>query len=589
MRHLREVLALALLSPALIYAQTLPQPTVRGMNLSGNLIYSGASSSTNSWMYQAGGTLSGTTSGAAVVAPFNFNISADTVDATTPGYLAGFNLLQSVNTGSKGGRIAIQAQIAEVGTPALVNSSGYVAGSFSNRVSANLGGATGAYANYVGGVFAINPNIFTTTGATFLSLVNGGEFDVTLASGSSAAEKHGLSIVQGANDAVRAVYDDSALEFNDQDSAGTTWLNGISFGGYAHLWPFGSDSTLITATARVVPSPATPAALNGVDFSAVNFGGCVFKSNGYCVNQAGGMKFGANISATSWTTAGIALVEQGATYTDSSGTGTIANEMVNAIASNAIAAQNAGVTITNLTNFYVNAPTAGANVTATNLWAIQTSGNELVGGKIQATGGANIFGAGTGISGGAISLNASSNFNTNLNTGTSTGTITIGNSGTFGATILAGVSTGTNADFLCLSGAGVVLLQTSACTISSARYKERIIDFTDALPIVGQLRAVSFNMKPQFNRDPNYGSRQVGLLAENVAQVAPQCAIFEDDMKTPKSYRQECVTALAIAAIQQQHRELENLKTIVAVLCVLLISAMILMRPRSFRAHAAHA
>ncbi len=33
------------------------------------------------------------------------------------------------------------------------------------------------------------------------------------------------------------------------------------------------------------------------------------------------------------------------------------------------------------------------------------------------------------------------------------------------------LTTGTNADFLCLSSGGVVLLQTSACTISSLRFK----------------------------------------------------------------------------------------------------------------------
>jgi hypothetical protein len=55
-------------------------------------------------------------------------------------------------------------------------------------------------------------------------------------------------------------------------------------------------------------------------------------------------------------------------------------------------------------------------------------------------------------------------------------------------------------------------------------------------------------MKPneEPHRDPNYGSRQIGLIAENIARVAPECAIYENDMLKPRSYRQECVIALLV-------------------------------------------
>ena len=116
-------------------------------------------------------------------------------------------------------------------------------------------------------------------------MYNAHEFDVALPTGASAAEKHAISLVKTSSDAVRATYDDSALEFSDQDSTGTTWTYGILFGAYAHKYPFGTDSTLIGATSRSVGSTSSAVALNGVDFSGVTFssGGCAFKSPGYCV------------------------------------------------------------------------------------------------------------------------------------------------------------------------------------------------------------------------------------------------------------------------------------------------------------------
>lgn len=128
---------------------------------------------------------------------------------------------------------------------------------------------------------------------------------------------------------------------------------------------------------------------------------------------------------------------------------------------------------------------------------------------------------------------------------------------------LASVTTGTNADFLCIASGGNVLIQSSACTISSRRFKQNIIDVrSSVLPEIGSMEVASFQMKPRDkpNADPNFGAKQVGLIAENVAHVAPECAIYEDDMQTPKSYRQECVIALLVKASQEQQHEIESLR-----------------------------
>jgi hypothetical protein len=170
---------------------------------------------------------------------------------------------------------------------------------------------------------------------------------------------------------------------------------------------------------------------------------------------------------------------------------------------------------------------------------------------------------------GTVLINANQNSAFSANTGSSTGAVTLGGgSNTItldaeaGGLTLSNLGTGTNADFLCLSSAGVVLVQTSACTISSLRFKEDVVDMQgSALPELGEMEVASFRMKQSgTNADPNAGSKQVGLIAENIAQVAPECAIYENDMKTPKSYRQECVIALLVRASQEQQHEISELK-----------------------------
>ncbi len=174
---------------------------------------------------------------------------------------------------------------------------------------------------------------------------------------------------------------------------------------------------------------------------------------------------------------------------------------------------------------------------------------------------------------GATNINASNNSLSNIGTGSTTSTVSIGggfneilltpqSSSTVGL-VIANLTTGTNADFLCLATGGPVLVQTSACTISSKRFKENLVDFhSHALPMISGMTVVEFNMKPREkpNPDPNFGARQIGLTAENITQVAPECAIYENDMKTPKSYRQECVIALLIKASQEQQLEIVHLQ-----------------------------
>jgi len=130
-----------------------------------------------------------------------------------------------------------------------------------------------------------------------------------------------------------------------------------------------------------------------------------------------------------------------------------------------------------------------------------------------------------------------------------------------GTVTFSGLGTGTNADFLCLSAGGVVLIQASACTISSLRFKSDWKLFEeDAIAYVRRLDVGTFHFDSTNQSDPNGSSLQVGLNAENVASVIPEAAIYENDMKTPKSYRQESVIAILVKALQQQQSEIDELK-----------------------------
>jgi len=127
------------------------------------------------------------------------------------------------------------------------------------------------------------------------------------------------------------------------------------------------------------------------------------------------------------------------------------------------------------------------------------------------------------------------------------------------------LTTGTNADTLCLKSDGTILIQAAACTISSRKYKENIfsLDEKSGLDEIMELRPVEFNFnkeKWQSQDKANAYRTQTGLIAEEVEKVDPRLAIYEDDGKTVKSYRQEAVISVLIKAIQEQQKEIEELR-----------------------------
>lgn len=289
---------------------------------SGARVYAGASSVDNSYLFM-GGSLSGQASIApsvGIISPFLISIGSDTVDTTTlnGGFAARSNLRAfAVNFGIQpnhtGGRSAIYGAVQVVGAPAVSPSGlpGYVGGEFLGFVNANLTGATGAFANYQGSIYGINPTALLGANATFLAVANASEFDVGVQYGASVALKFGFNVIKLQQDVSQGVFSDQAIAIIDQPgyvgqnipAAGTIagrsyviktvgtsdftligsptnnvgqfftatgpgsgtgvvngelppWNYGVSLGGYSSQWPFNGTSTIIGAQQRVVGIPA---------------------------------------------------------------------------------------------------------------------------------------------------------------------------------------------------------------------------------------------------------------------------------------------------------------------------------------------
>jgi len=89
-----------------------------------------------------------------------------------------------------------------------------------------------------------------------------------------------------------------------------------------------------------------------------------------------------SVSAAAWTTAGIAIRQAAATYTDTSSSGTVAANYVNSI-SNATLAASSATTYTAAASWWIgNAPTAGSNVTITNSFSLIVTQNSRLGGYV---------------------------------------------------------------------------------------------------------------------------------------------------------------------------------------------------------------
>jgi Chaperone of endosialidase len=130
-------------------------------------------------------------------------------------------------------------------------------------------------------------------------------------------------------------------------------------------------------------------------------------------------------------------------------------------------------------------------------------------------------------------------------------TIRIGYIGTATAAYMAGISGETSAN-------GVDVLVNSAGQLgtvkSSLRYKHQIADMGVESDVLMKLRPVAFYYKPELDGTQ---TRQYGLVAEEVAKVAPELVVFGDD-GTPETVRYHFVNAMLLNEVQKQRQQIQE-------------------------------
>jgi hypothetical protein len=163
----------------------------------------------------------------------------------------------------------------------------------------------------------------------------------------------------------------------------------------------------------------------GTTTGTVTFGG-----GANIITVASPLNLSGAISRASQTTNGYGLTGSASTFTDTTGTGTIAVQGLYAFPASTLASTSAQ-TVTNLGTVYIPAPVAGTNVTAGTLSSLITGGAVRVGANLVVVGTSNLGPTNIQVSNGSGL--------TNIGTGTTSGAVTIG--GASNTTDLASATT----------------------------------------------------------------------------------------------------------------------------------------------------
>ncbi|NOY05301.1 MAG: hypothetical protein GXO82_01495 [Chlorobi bacterium] len=116
--------------------------------------------------------------------------------------------------------------------------------------------------------------------------------------------------------------------------------------------------------------------------------------------------------------------------------------------------------------------------------------------------------------------------------------------GIYGRSAPAGVS-------VYISGSGKL-----GTTTSSRRFKHDIRDMGSDSDVLMKLRPVTFHYKPDYDPDQ---SLQYGLIAEEVAEIAPELVAYDENGK-PYSVFYHKVNAMLLNEVQKQQRRIEELE-----------------------------
>ena len=149
-------------------------------------------------------------------------------------------------------------------------------------------------------------------------------------------------------------------------------------------------------------------------------------------------------------------------------------------------------------------------------------------------------------------------FFTGGDSGVGTMRMSVGPGTTLAMPTLPQSSSATTGTVCWTTGTGALTVDTTTtCLLSNARYKESVAPLHGALAEVMQLRPVSYRLKPQY--DPSGQGVQIGLISEQ-AQAVDARLVGRAPDGTAQGVRYAQLTALLIKAIQEQQREIAQLK-----------------------------
>lgn len=195
---------------------------------------------------------------------------SDTADASGAGgaTMSILNVLDNAGgVGMKGGREALGASFTLYNPSSNVdNGAIYVGGVFNSAASSNDNGTSTVPS---GAITALNSVATIHSGATYFSGVASYEADVGVFDPTGVMDKHGIMIVQLANDAAHGSRDDIAFVMGNQSNA-VGWNTGISFGSVGGAFPVDAAGTLIAGQAA---GGAGFTVTNGIDWHLGTFTG----------------------------------------------------------------------------------------------------------------------------------------------------------------------------------------------------------------------------------------------------------------------------------------------------------------------------
>ncbi|MCA9511345.1 MAG: tail fiber domain-containing protein [Myxococcales bacterium] len=277
-------------------------------------------------------------------------------------------------------------------------------------------------------------------------------------------------------------------------------------------------------------------------------------TTGYYNTSTGTYAMGLNTTGTRNTALGDAALQSNQNGSRNTGSGFLAltsntvGFQNTAAGSGALAYNTSGSKNTAAGAESLRSNTTGSNNTAAGYGALYslTSGSSNI-----AVG----YTAGAGLTAGSNNI-----YLANQGAAAESGQIRIGTLGTHTQATIAGIhgrtSTGGIAVLVNASG-------TLGTTTSSARFKRDVADMGDASDVLMKLRPVVFHYTEEAVGKEASGELQYGLIAEEVADIAPELVAPGAD-GAPYSVKYHVLPALLLNEVQQQRAEIARLRSRVA-------------------------